>query len=67
MAEQGLGLVYAFEPMALESLRTGRLQLVLERYAPMVPGFFLYFPSVAGGRGRYASSSKRRRSGRCAP
>jgi hypothetical protein len=33
--------------MVLESLRSGRLQLVLERYAPTVPGFFLYFPSVA--------------------
>jgi DNA-binding transcriptional LysR family regulator len=47
LAEQGLGLSYAFEPMVLEQLRTGRLQLVLERYAPTVPGFFLYFPSVA--------------------
>ncbi|XXZ31643.1 LysR substrate-binding domain-containing protein [Sorangium sp. So ce321] len=47
LAEQGLGLVYAFEPMVLEQLRTGRLQRVLERYAPTVPGFFLYFPSVA--------------------
>ena len=47
LAEQGVGLVYAFEPMVLERLRTGRLQRVLERYAPTVPGFFLYFPSVA--------------------
>jgi hypothetical protein len=29
------------------SLRTGRLVRVLERYAPTVPGFFLYIPSVA--------------------
>jgi DNA-binding transcriptional LysR family regulator len=47
MAEQGVGLAYAFEPSVLEQLRTGRLQRVLERYAPTVPGFFLYFPSVA--------------------
>ncbi len=47
MAEQGLGLAYAFEPMVLDQLRTGRLRRVLERYAPTVPGFFLYFPSVA--------------------
>ncbi|HEY0468450.1 MAG TPA: LysR family transcriptional regulator [Polyangiaceae bacterium] len=47
LAEQGVGLVYAFEPMVREQLRTGRLQPVLERYAPTVPGFFLYFPSVA--------------------
>ena len=47
LAEQGVGLVYTFEPMVLEQLREGRLQRVLERYAPTVPGFFLYFPSVA--------------------
>jgi len=47
MAEEGLGLAYAFEPMAVEQLRTGRLQPVLESYAPKVPGFFLYYPSRA--------------------
>jgi DNA-binding transcriptional LysR family regulator len=47
LAERGLGLAYALEPMVLEPLRKGRLQVVLERYAPTVPGFFLYFPSVA--------------------
>ncbi|KFE58927.1 Transcriptional regulator, LysR family protein [Hyalangium minutum] len=47
LAEQGLGLTYAFEPMVAEQLRTGRLQQVLEAYAPTVPGFFLYFPSRA--------------------
>jgi DNA-binding transcriptional LysR family regulator len=47
LAEQDLGLVYALEPMVLEQLRTRRLKVVLERYAPAVPGFFLYFPSVA--------------------
>jgi DNA-binding transcriptional LysR family regulator len=47
LAEDGLGLSYAFEPMVLEQLRTGRLKVVLERYAPTVAGFFLYFPSVA--------------------
>jgi DNA-binding transcriptional LysR family regulator len=47
LAEQGLGLAYAFEPMVLEQLRTGRLRRVLERYAPTVSGFFLYFPSLA--------------------
>jgi DNA-binding transcriptional LysR family regulator len=47
LAEQDLGLVYALEPMLLEQLRTRRLKVVLERYAPTVPGFFLYFPSVA--------------------
>ena len=47
LAEQDLGLVYALEPMVIEQLRTRRLMVVLERYAPTVPGFFLYFPSVA--------------------
>ena len=45
-AELGLGLAYAFEPMVLEQLRTGRLQRVLEPYAATVPGFFVYFPSI---------------------
>ncbi|SRR5258708_9880332 len=40
-AEQDLGLVYALEPMVVEQLRTRRLKVVLERYAPTVPGFFL--------------------------
>jgi DNA-binding transcriptional LysR family regulator len=47
LAEQGLGLAYAFEPIVMEQLRTGRLQRVLEAYAPTVPGFFIYFPSRA--------------------
>jgi DNA-binding transcriptional LysR family regulator len=47
LAEQGQGLAYAFEPMLKEQLRTRRLVVVLERYAPTVPGFFLYFPSLA--------------------
>lgn len=47
LAEQGLGLVYAFEPLVREAVRAKRLRIVLERYAPTVPGFFLYYPSVA--------------------
>ncbi|MFL5351428.1 LysR family transcriptional regulator [Archangium sp.] len=47
LAEQGLGLAYVLEPLVAEQLRTGRLQRVLESYAPTVPGFFLYFPSRA--------------------
>jgi DNA-binding transcriptional LysR family regulator len=47
VAEAGAGLMYAFEPEAQEHLRTGRLKVVLEAYAPTVPGFFLYFPSRA--------------------
>ena len=47
MAELGLGLAYAVEPLVAEQLRTGKLQRVLEGYAPTVPGFFLYYPSRA--------------------
>jgi DNA-binding transcriptional LysR family regulator len=47
LAEQDLGLAYALEPMVVEQRRTRRTRVVLERYAPTVPGFFLYFPSVA--------------------
>jgi DNA-binding transcriptional LysR family regulator len=47
LAEQGLGLSYAFEPLVAERIRAGRLALVLDAYAPTVPGFFLYFPSRA--------------------
>jgi DNA-binding transcriptional LysR family regulator len=47
MAEQGLGLAYAFEPAVVEQLRDRRLVRVLEAYAPEVPGFFLYYPSRA--------------------
>jgi DNA-binding transcriptional LysR family regulator len=47
LAEAGAGLAYAHEPSVQEQLRTGRLKVVLEAYAPSVPGFFLYFPSRA--------------------
>jgi DNA-binding transcriptional LysR family regulator len=47
LAESGAGLMYALEPEVREHLRTKRLQVVLEAYAPTVPGFFLYFPSRA--------------------
>ena len=47
LAEHGVGLSYAMEPLVLDQLRDGTLQLVLEPYACTVPGFFLYFPSRA--------------------
>ncbi|SEN13681.1 LysR substrate binding domain-containing protein [Stigmatella aurantiaca] len=47
LAEAGAGLTYAFEADVKEQVRTGRLKIVLESYAPEVPGFFLYFPSRA--------------------
>jgi DNA-binding transcriptional LysR family regulator len=45
LAEQGLGLAFAFEPWVTEQVRAGRLQLVLEAYVPTLPGFFLCYPS----------------------
>jgi DNA-binding transcriptional LysR family regulator len=47
LAASGAGLAYVFEPSVQEPLRGGRLKVVLEAYAPTVPGFFLYFPSRA--------------------
>jgi DNA-binding transcriptional LysR family regulator len=47
LAERGLGLAYAFGPSVEDRLRSKRLKIVLEEYAPTVPGFFLYFPSRA--------------------
>jgi len=47
LAEQGLGLTYTFEPWLVEHLRAGRLKMVLEEYAPKMPGFFLCYPSRA--------------------
>jgi hypothetical protein len=38
-AEQGVGLVYTFEPLPAKPLRDGRLQRALESYAVTVPGF----------------------------
>jgi DNA-binding transcriptional LysR family regulator len=47
LAERGLGLTYATEPSVAKKVRDRRLQVVLDSYAPRVPGFFLYFPSRA--------------------
>jgi DNA-binding transcriptional LysR family regulator len=45
MAQEGLGLLYAFEPSVASQLKLGTLRVVLEPYAAHVPGLFLYFPS----------------------
>jgi DNA-binding transcriptional LysR family regulator len=45
--EQGHGLAYFFEPRIKDAIRKGQVKVVLENYAPTVPGFFLYFPSRA--------------------
>jgi len=44
MALAGVGLLYAMEAPIVEDIARGRLRVVLEPYAPEVPGLFLYFP-----------------------
>ncbi len=44
-ALDGVGLAYTFEPLARAHLQAGRLQQVLQAYAPTFPGFHLYYPS----------------------
>jgi DNA-binding transcriptional LysR family regulator len=44
LADRGLGLAYAFEPLIVEHVAAGRLRRVLEPFAPSVPGLFLYYP-----------------------
>jgi DNA-binding transcriptional LysR family regulator len=45
LALAGVGLYYALEPAIADELSRGELRVVLEPYAPEVPGLFLYFPS----------------------
>jgi len=47
LAARGLGLAYVPEPRVENELSEGSLEVVLETYAPKVPGFFIYFPSRA--------------------
>jgi DNA-binding transcriptional LysR family regulator len=47
LAVHGLGLAYAFEPWVKDHLDAGRLKIVLDAYAPTVPGLFLCYPSRA--------------------
>ncbi|CAE6692757.1 LysR family transcriptional regulator [Paraburkholderia aspalathi] len=44
-AVEGMGLAQLPEPMAAEGLRAGKLVHVLEPFAPVTPGVFLYYPS----------------------
>lgn len=44
-AMEGMGLAQLPEPMVAERLKTGKLVRVLEAYAPVMPGVFLYYPS----------------------
>jgi DNA-binding transcriptional LysR family regulator len=45
LAKRGLGLAYLPETWVRDQLSRGDLEMVLEAYAPTVPGYFLYFPS----------------------
>jgi DNA-binding transcriptional LysR family regulator len=45
LAEQGLGLAYAVEPLVADQLRNGRLRRVLKPFAASVPGLFLFYPT----------------------
>lgn len=44
-AVRGVGLAQLPEPIAAALLAEGKLVQVLEAYAPMTPGMFLYYPS----------------------
>jgi DNA-binding transcriptional LysR family regulator len=43
-AIEGMGLAQLPEPMAAAAVKTGRLTEVLEGFAPVAPGMFLYYP-----------------------
>lgn len=45
MAVAGVGLLYALEDRIRDEVAAGKLRVVLEQYAPEVPGLYLYFPS----------------------
>lgn len=47
MAKLGLGLAYVPEPQFEREIRNGELTVVLDAYAPTVPGFFIFYPSRA--------------------
>jgi DNA-binding transcriptional LysR family regulator len=45
-AVEGLGLAQVPEPIAAGAVKAGRLLRVLEPFAPMTPGLFLYYPGT---------------------
>lgn len=47
MALAGVGLLYTLEDRVKGDLEARRLRVVLDPYAPEVPGLYLYFPSRA--------------------
>jgi DNA-binding transcriptional LysR family regulator len=44
-AVEGVGLAQVPEPIAAGAVTAGKLVRVLEPFAPMAPGVFLYYPS----------------------
>jgi DNA-binding transcriptional LysR family regulator len=44
-AIEGMGLAQVPEPIALAALKAGRLERLLDAFAPTAPGMFLYYPS----------------------
>jgi DNA-binding transcriptional LysR family regulator len=46
-AVEGLGLAQVPDPIAAGAVKAGKLERVLEAFAPTAPGVFLYYP---GGR-----------------
>ena len=46
-ALEGVGLAQVPEPIATPALKDGKLVQVLEKFAPMAPGMFLYYPGRA--------------------
>lgn len=44
-AIEGVGLAQVPEPVAAAPLKAGKLVHVLDQFAPMVPGVFLYYPA----------------------
>jgi DNA-binding transcriptional LysR family regulator len=44
-AIEGVGLAQVPQPIAAEPVAAGKLVCVLERFSPMTPGVFLYYPS----------------------
>jgi DNA-binding transcriptional LysR family regulator len=44
-AREGLGLTQVPAPIAAAAIKAGRLETVLDGFAPTAPGVFLYFPS----------------------
>ncbi|PZN93026.1 MAG: LysR family transcriptional regulator [Alphaproteobacteria bacterium] len=47
LAERGLGLAQVSEPLIVAELADGRLESVLDRFAPTSPGLFLHYPGHA--------------------